>query len=182
MTCEDSRYTKKLAILFQSHSNTLDPYPLLDAKWVNDPTKWPTLEFPQVYTYLIESPGIFTKEQLKVYKSLKAYNYYISGWVQTVLLFVFPDTSNCILKAKVRPSQKMNEQPYVEWVGLHATTGNVINGHCTCMTRLGEICSHIVAVLFKVEAFHRVELGKASCTFLLCAWNQAFTKKEMFTM
>ena len=42
--------------------------------------------------------------------------------------------------------------------------------------RRGETCSHIAAILFKVEAFIRLELGKESCTSLPCAWNQAFTK------
>lgn len=68
MACQDSRYDKKLAILHQSKSPILDPYEILDTKWIDDPKKWPSLEFPQVYTYLIDSPGIFTKESLKLTK------------------------------------------------------------------------------------------------------------------
>ena len=29
--------------------------------WKNDPTKWPDLEFPDIYVYLIETPGVFTQ-------------------------------------------------------------------------------------------------------------------------
>ncbi|KAL5457379.1 hypothetical protein EMCRGX_G034630 [Ephydatia muelleri] len=31
-------------------------------------------------------------------------------------------------------------------------SGTVVTAHCTCMAGLGEVCSHIGAVLFKVEA------------------------------
>jgi len=33
--------------------------------WQNDPTTWPTLEYPEVYTYLIDTPGVFTRESMK---------------------------------------------------------------------------------------------------------------------
>ncbi|KAL5503664.1 hypothetical protein EMCRGX_G010648 [Ephydatia muelleri] len=41
-------------------------------------------------------------------------------------------------------------------------SGTVVTAHCTCMAGMGEVCSHIGAVLFKVEAF--VRLGKESVT------------------
>ena len=44
----------------------------------------------------------------------------------------------------------------------------------------GETCSHVAAILLKVEAFNRLELGKSSCTSLPCVCNQAFTKKVSF--
>ena len=33
---------------------------------------------------------------------------------------------------------------------------------------LGETCPHVAAILFKVEASNRLELGKSSCTSLPC--------------
>lgn len=36
----------------------------------------PPIEFGEIYTYLIDTPGQFTREQLKLYKSLEAFNYY----------------------------------------------------------------------------------------------------------
>jgi hypothetical protein len=49
-----------------------DPYKLV-TNWVNDMTVWPDVTFGDIYAYLIESPGIYTKEALKAYKSLEAY-------------------------------------------------------------------------------------------------------------
>ena len=47
--------------------------------------KWPNLESGALYTYLTDSMGLFTKEKLRAYKSLEAYNYFYNGYVQTVL-------------------------------------------------------------------------------------------------
>ena len=37
---------------------------------------WPSVMYPEVYCYLIETPGDFIGEKLK------AYNFVISGWVK----------------------------------------------------------------------------------------------------
>lgn len=36
------------------------PYRLPGDSWSNDPTKWPKLEWPEVYSYLINTPGKYT--------------------------------------------------------------------------------------------------------------------------
>jgi hypothetical protein len=51
-----------------------DPY-LIKSTWNDDPSLWPHIEFGHVYCYLIDTPGIFTKESLKAYKSLDAYRF-----------------------------------------------------------------------------------------------------------
>ena len=39
--------------------------------------------------------------------------------------------------------------------------------HCDCMAGLGEVCAHVGAVLFYIEATHRIK----SCTEVPCTWN-----------
>ena len=43
--------------------------------------------------------------------------------------------------------------------------------------RLGESCSHIGAILFKVEAAVRLGYTKVACTDVSCQWNNDFIKK-----
>ena len=78
------RYIRKLQCLYgvvgelgdEECLETLDPYKLPDDQWVDDLSKWPPVDYPNLYTYLIEMPGEFTREKLKAFKSLEAYNYY----------------------------------------------------------------------------------------------------------
>ena len=77
------RYEKKLRCLYNAADKenmpweALDPYQLRSEAWVDDPSLWPEVEFPHIYVYLIDTPGEFTREKLKAFKSLEAYNYYI---------------------------------------------------------------------------------------------------------
>ena len=50
-------------------------------------------------------------------------------------------------------------------------------GHCTCMAGLGESCSHVGALLFKMEAAARTGVTKRICTEVACQWNNDFVKK-----
>ena len=63
-----------------------DPYSMDEDHWCDDMTKWLELLFGDVHTYLINTEGLFTKEKLKAYKSLEAYNYFYNGYLRTVLL------------------------------------------------------------------------------------------------
>ena len=44
------------------------------------------------------------------------------------------------------------------------------------LIRCGEVCSHVAAILFKVEACTRLEISKLTCTSLPCTWNQIFSE------
>ena len=39
---------------------------------------------------------------------------------------------------------------------------------------LGEVCSHVAALLFKIEAACKLGYNKTSCTSLPCEWNKSF--------
>ena len=40
------------------------PYRFPEDRWINDPTSWPCIEYGDIYTYLIETPGVHTKEYM----------------------------------------------------------------------------------------------------------------------
>lgn len=111
-----------------------DPYSISDDFWIDDPTKWPDIEFGDVYTYLIDREGMFTKESLNAYRSLDAYNYFYNGYVQTVYYYSV-EQSMCVLKAKVNPSQKAPDSCHSPWIVIKANDLDcrVKVAHCTCM-------------------------------------------------
>ena len=76
---ERKRYCEKLQVLCSKQDPvvTLDPYEISDERWTDDVALWPPVEFGEIYTYLVDTPGQFTREKMKAYKSLDAFNYYI---------------------------------------------------------------------------------------------------------
>lgn len=89
-------------------------------KSCNDPIvqgeTWMDVEFGEIYCYLVDSPGQFTWETLKAYRSLEAYNFFHSGWVYTVYYSNLDCNDKCFLKAKVNRSQALSEKPHEAWV------------------------------------------------------------------
>ena len=78
-----TRYHKKLkdadldCCLYQIRSDV----------WKNDPTKWPDLEFPDIYVYLIETPGVLPGSLWKTERTLKhRTNSSVSGWKQFIII------------------------------------------------------------------------------------------------
>ena len=66
---ERKRYKEKLEVLYcnKDPEVLIDPCVIEESKWKDDVALWPPLEFGQIYTYLIDMPGQFTREKMKAY-------------------------------------------------------------------------------------------------------------------
>ena len=126
------RYQRKLK-LFDGGFLVPDPYGIKESEWSLDMTKWPPIEYGDLYNYFINTPGIYTKDALKAYKSLEGYDYFVSGHVQEVFIFeISPDSPVAVLKARVKPSQRLNDDPHEPWICVDRYSGYIIAAHCTC--------------------------------------------------
>ena len=77
---EKTSYKAKLTL---SHGFALlDPFAV--EEWCDNTSKIPEVTCPHIYSYLIDTPSEFTKEKMKCYKSLEAYNFFICGHVQDI--------------------------------------------------------------------------------------------------
>ena len=126
------------------------------------------MEYPYLYSYLIHTTNEYTGESLKAYKSLASYKYVKSGWVSDVKAIPIPGSEAHLVMASVRHSQKISVSPVRSWVVVKKK-GTILYGHCTCMAGLGEVCSHIGAVLFALEANTRYK-ESLTCTSVPCSW------------
>jgi hypothetical protein len=59
----------------------------------------------------------------------------------------------------LKHSQRMNDSSLNPWLVI-ARDGSVVNAHCNCKAGIGEICSHIGALLFSIEAAIKIRNSK----------------------
>jgi len=67
-----------------------------------------------------------------------------------------------LILGKVRHSYAASKTPLRPWV-LVRSNGTILVAHCTCMAGLAETCSHVGAILHRVETAVRVR-NDTPCT------------------
>ena len=161
-----SRYRDKLALL----GGIADPYLTehLEGESV-DWQNWPEVQYPDIFNYLITTTSPYTMQELKAYKSLEGYKEFVDGWVSDVKVSAIPSVADKFLvTAKIKHSQRLSVPPAKAWVGVEKC-GTVVCAHCNCMAGLGEVCCHIAAILFALDA--NIQTRKSlSCTSMPCSW------------
>ena len=91
-------YKKKLTL----HNLEILPDPYSSDGWKDDVSLLPDIGWPDIYHYLIHTPSTFTHESLKAYKSLEAYNLFVSGHVQDVFYHAIEIANDfCCIKSEV---------------------------------------------------------------------------------
>lgn len=110
--------------------------------------------------YLLYTTSFVTFEEVRNYKSLQSFKYFIAGWVIEHRWKLYPDC--CLVIGKVNHSYAMSSTPLQPWVVIK-NSGAVACGHCTCMAGPGETCSHVGALLHWLEYSIR-KREEHSCT------------------
>ena len=80
-------------------------------------TAWPQIEYGHIFGYFIRRPGVYSQQELLDWKSLQAYNFFQSGFVQTVLIWTV-NSSLGVVTAKVNPSMKPPNMAYELWIAV----------------------------------------------------------------
>ena len=108
--------------------NNIDLYSIDKSCWSGNDED---ITYPDIVNYLISSQSPYTLDDLKSYKSLESYNYFVSGWVSEIGMQKLP-SRHSLLIAKVKHSQRMNEPALKPWV-IAEMNGKILCGHCNCM-------------------------------------------------
>ena len=161
-----TRYAEKLAFI----GSDQDPYVTSRSLTPGATPDFPSVEYPDLYHYLVNAPSPCTKEEMKAYKSLEGYQFFVAGWVGNVVTFpATADGKRAFVMAKVRHSQSVSSAELQPWVAADMD-GSVLCAHCTCMAGLGEACSHIAALLFTLVARTDFVKENSACTSTQCQW------------
>ena len=89
------RYVQKISVV------GVDPASLPREQF--DSENLPPIESTDLLSYLVLETSYYTKEQLKAFKSLEAFNHMVSGFVTSVQGLMV--SGKFVVKAKVRHSQ-----------------------------------------------------------------------------
>ena len=85
------RYIDKLSLC-----NGIDPYVMKTKEFSQDFNDLPSIEFPDISNYLVIHTSFYTGKQMKAFKSLEAYNYFVCGLVHDVGVKVIKDENRLI--------------------------------------------------------------------------------------
>ena len=164
------RYKEKISAV------GIDPFLVNEKNF--DPDRLPPLQSIDLVSFLVLETSFYTQNQFKAFRSLEAYNYMVSGFVQSVQGDIIG--GKYVVIGKVRHSQKLNDPCAPVWI-IVTKDGTVLSAHCRgCMAGLGECCSHVACVLFYLETHNRIR-GKLSSTDMKCSWIlPAFVKDVPF--
>lgn len=114
----------------------------------------------------MHTSSFITAEEIRNYKSLEAYKYFLDGWVIDTSWKFFGDVF--LLIGRVKHSYALNDAPLRPWVAV-TKSGRVEHGHCTCMAGLAESCSHVAALLYWLETAVRIN-ADTTCTSKPNSW------------
>ena len=130
-------------------------------EWIDDMRDWPDIQYGDIYNYLVSNKACDGLE-MKNYKSMDSYNYFKSGSVGKILHHIVDD-NYIIMKTDVRPSQRVRNEHHSPWMVCHFN-GTIHNGGCSCMAGKYKTCSHVGAMLWKLEYAVKRGLTGKSCT------------------
>lgn len=85
--------------------------------------------YPDLVNYLLYTTSFVTKEEVKNYKSLDSYKYFVAGWVRQINWKVYDDV--VLIRGKVKHSYRVSQPPLQPWE-IVQKNGTVVCGHCTC--------------------------------------------------
>ena len=124
---------------------------------------WPMIFYPDIFSYVVFNPIELGSNDVSDYKNCKAYSCSMSGWLQLLMYHNLTGSKFCIFKGECRHSQSINN-PFYKFRLIVEKTRKIRAYNCTFMAGMGQLCNHVTAAMFRVEAAVRNVLANPSCT------------------
>ncbi|XDV36128.1 hypothetical protein PO909_005972 [Leuciscus waleckii] len=108
-----------------------DPFLMKMSEFSVELKDLPTVEAVNITNYLVLQTSYCTRQQMKAYKSLEAYNFFVSGWVHNLGTKRLQYDHRLVF-TKVNHSQRSSETPLKTWI-IAKEDGEVIAGLLGCL-------------------------------------------------
>ena len=157
-----------------------DPNSIPHDAWIDNVKEWPEVDDGKLFGYILRTKAVDV-DYIGKYKDQKAFSYWMSGFVDTVLFTKCPvNSKHVFLKGCVSPSQKIRDDPHKVWVCLEATKSDstILTSWCTCTAGTAEVCNHVIALLYKVNFAYKKAYISPACTSVPQGWNKG-TKRDV---
>ena len=86
-----ARYLQKIEVC-----DGIDPYCLKKKDFSYEFVDFPSVSFPDISNYLVLSTSFYTTKQMKAFKSMEAYNFFVCGWVKDLGTKLLKDGSRLV--------------------------------------------------------------------------------------
>ena len=142
----------------------------------------PHLNIGDVKEYLVNSKDKnFDGESLRAYKQLRAYQLFDERHVHAIEANLWVEGSHFyFVCTRCFASQDTSKSPYKCVLCVDRRVGRCYGARCCRVSGLGEVCSHVAAVLFALEdsSSHGMHLlSGPSVTNITCKWNKPCSQK-----
>ena len=87
-------------------------------------SEWPEVTYSDIVNYLVYTQSAYTLAELKGYRSLQGYNYFISRFVQDIGHALLDSKS--VFLGKAKHSQRMNDSSLNPWLVIERDDSVVI--------------------------------------------------------
>ena len=174
----DKKIKEEYQQRLKKHGINADPNNIGKGDWKDNVQEWPQIDDGMLFSYILKVKAVDV-EYIGKYKDQKAYSYWLSGFVDTVY-HASCNNNILFLKANVSPSQKLNDDPHQVWICTQGPSDKVkiLTSWCSCIAGTGEVCNHVIALLYKVNYAFKKEYISPACTSIPQGWNKG-TKKEV---
>lgn len=155
-------YSRRLT----SNGIKTDPNTIPHDAWIDDVKAWPEVDDGKLFSYILRTKSV-DLEYIGKYKDQKAYSYWMSGFVDTVLFTKCPiDCKHVFLKSCVSPSQKIRDDLHKVWVCVEDTKKDcqILTSWCTYTAGTAEVCNRfdVQSQLCILENIHLSRMHKCA--------------------
>lgn len=113
-----------------------------------------TVTYESIIDYALKKKSPYTGASFQCFKALESKSKFEAGMVR--LVEAVNISGKDVVRAKVMHSMSVTNPSLTPWIIIEGST--ILCAHCDCIAGIGEVCSHVGAVLYHLTNVHHQRL------------------------